>query len=65
MKEETFVPLQTQEAASQVPTKEVMMLAVHPLELSLMVKTLQFTVVSVSLTDCGTWACFREDCSIR
>lgn len=65
MKEGTFVPLQTQEAASQVPANELMMLAVRPLALSLMIKAFQLKVVSVVLTDCGTWACFREDCSIH
>lgn len=65
MEDGTFVPLQTQEASSQVPAHEVTMLAVHPLELSLMAKTLQLTVASMVLTDCETWACFREDCSIH
>lgn len=40
MKEGKLVPLQTQEAASQIPANAVLF-AVHPLELSLMAKTLQ------------------------
>lgn len=65
MKEGTFVPLQTQEASAQVPANEVMMLAVRPLELSPMAKTLQPKVVGVVLTDGGTWTCFWEGCSIH